>query len=337
MPSIGTAPQPMRNLAWLALPILGVAFARLAGRSDLAERHPRITALLFVWIAADTLVLSLMARTKGHTPSREAVLARLASAALIVLLSAPPAVRNGLEAMPPLFVALILTLLLHTSWSLLRAGKAWQTGIPGERWRTATAQLLPAPLLRIAAAEIMVLRMALTGWRARPDVPVGAQPFAYHRYLAPMMGVLLALQAIEIGVLDVVLRLWSPRIANVLMELGIVALLYLVGVIHSLRLRPILLTDDGLRVRSGVLAEQCVPYADIAELSPEVSATEVKSATTRNMALLAWPNVVVRLARPIGRKPLLRARPAIQAIAFRVDDPAAFIAALSTRLGSEKR
>ncbi|XJJ68010.1 hypothetical protein WBP07_03020 [Novosphingobium sp. BL-8A] len=333
----GSAPGPMRNLAWLALPVFGIALARLACHSRLAERHPRITALLFVWITADTLVLSLMARTGDHPPSREAVLARLASAALIVLLGAPPAVRDGLGAMPAIPEALAITLLLHTGWSLLRAGKAWRASVPGERWRMAAMQILPERLLRLAMAEVTVLRMALAGWGARPDVPGGALPFTYHRHLAPMMGALLALQAIEIAVLDVVLRLWSPRIANVLLELGIVALLYFVGLIRSLRLRPILLTDKGLRVRSGLLVERCVAYRDIAGLAPEISAAEVKSGATHNMALLAWPNVVVRLASPIERKPLLRARPPIRAIAFRVDDPAAFNAALTARLRSENR
>jgi hypothetical protein len=239
--------------------------------------------------------------------------------------------------MPAISAALILTLMLHTGWSLLRAAQAWRAHAPGERWHHAATQIVPEPLLRLAMAEVTVLRMALTGWRAKPDVPAGALPFAYHRHLAPMMGVLLALQAIEIGVMDVVLRLWSPRVANLLLELGIVALLYFIGLIRSLRLRPILLTAGGLLIRSGVLAQQRVAFADIAQLAPEVTAAEVNAATTRNMALLAWPNVIVRLARPIARKPLLRERPPIRALAFRVDDPAAFHAALAGRLSQETR
>ncbi|WP_142632681.1 hypothetical protein [Sphingomonas sp. IC081] len=343
MPAMRTAAahKPLQNLAqnlaWLAFPLLAIALAKLAGHSEIAWRHPRIAALLFVWIAADTLVLSLMARSTDHHPSRQAVLARLAAAALVVLLGAPPAVRMGLGAMPAIWVALILTVLLHTGWSLLRAGQAWRGGAPGERWHRAAMQIVPEPLWRLAMAEVTVLRLALTGWRAKPDVPAAALPFAYHRHLAPMMGVLLALQAIEIGVMDVVLRLWSPRVANLLLELGIVALLYFVGLIRSLRLRPILLTADGLTVRSGVLAEQRIAFAEIAQLASEVTAAEVKAATTRNMALLAWPNVIVRLARPIARKPLLRERPPIRALAFRVDDPAAFHAALAARLSQETR
>ncbi|WP_165912034.1 hypothetical protein [Novosphingobium sp. PhB165] len=316
----------MRNFAWLALPLLAIALAKLAGHSGLAQRHPRIAALLFVWIAADTLMLSLMA--KEHRPSREAVLARLATAALVVLLGAPPAVRSGLATMPSVSVALILTLLVHTGWSLLRAGKAWRVNAPGERWRKAAAVLVPEPLLRLAMAEVTVLRMALTGWRAKPHVPAGALPFAYHRHLAPMMAVLLTLQAIEIAVQDVLLRLWSPRAANLLLEVGVVLLLYSVGLIHSLRLRPILLSADGLLIRSGMIAGQMVRLEHIAEPAPEVTAEEVKAATTRNMALLAWPNVILRLSHPVERKPLLRPRPPIRALAFRVDDPAAFLAAL---------
>lgn len=347
MPAMRTAAahKPLQNLAqnlaWLAFPLLAIALAKLAGHSDLALRHPRLAALLFVWIAADTLVLSLMARSADHRPSRQAVLARLAAAALVVLLGAPPAVRMGLGAMPAITVALMLTLMLHTGWSLLRAGQAWRGSPPGERLHRAATQIAPEPLLRFAMAEMTVLRIALTGWHAKPDVPAGTLPFAYHRHLAPMMGVLLALQAIEIGVMDVVLRLWSPRIANLLLELGIVALFYFVGLIRSLRLRPILLTTDGLLIRSGVLAQQRIAFADIAELAPEVTAAEVNATTTRNMALLAWPNVIVRLARPIVRpiafSPLLRERPPIRALAFRVDDPAAFHAALAERFPQETR
>lgn len=328
MTNAGSARSPLHDLARLMLPILAIALARLAGHGALAERHPRIAALLFVWVAADALVLSLMARRTNRKPSRKAVLARLAAAALVVLLGAPPAVRDGLQAMPAVSLALVLTLMLHATWSLLRAGTAWQEAMPGARWHQAAAQIVPEPLLRLAAAEITVLRIALAGGRARPDVPPGTLPFAYHRHLAPMMAALLALQAIEIGVLDVLLRLWSPRLANMLLVVGLVLLLYSLGLIRSLRLRPILLTGDGLLIRVGILAQQPIPLAEIAGPAPEILAAEVRAATTRNMALLAWPNVIVRLKRPIDRTPCLRPRPPIRALAFRVDDPAVFLSAL---------
>ncbi len=101
-------------------------------------------------------------------------------------------------------------------------------------------------------------------------------------------------------------------------------MLWIVAILKSLRLRPVLLTDKGVRVRAGLLIDVLVPFERIAEVRGPSDAAEVKAKTTLNAALLAWPDIVfhlhepMRVSGPLGRERL------VDKVAFKLDDPAAF-------------
>ncbi|SFG26895.1 hypothetical protein SAMN05518801_11314 [Novosphingobium sp. CF614] len=322
------------KFTWLIVPAIAIGAARWAGHSSLALAYPRLAAALFLWIAADALTLTVMARSPNRRPAAHSVLACLASACIVVALSAPPSVRQGLGALPWLSAVMTLVVLAHLGWSAIRASKTWRSaqGQAADRFRAVAEVFLPGPLVRFASAEISLLHLALFKWGAEPDIPHGTRGFAYHRHLAPMVSVLLAIQVIEIAVMDLLVGLWNRYVASVLTAIGLAALVYMVGLIKSLRLRPILLTEEGLLVRAGILHERFISYQQIAGIAPSIEAVEVKDRTTLDMALLAWPNVLLRLRQPIARRPFLRTRPAITALAFKVDDPEAFLNALNWKL-----
>jgi len=48
--------------------------------------------------------------------------------------------------------------------------------------------------------------------------------------------------------------------------------------------------------------------------------------------LLAWPNIMLELDRPIAIKPLIGAPREVVRIALRIDDSAEFLAALNRRI-----
>ena len=191
------------------------------------------------------------------------------------------------------------------------------------------AQRLSRPLVALALAEARVLHLALLSWRRPTDVPEGATGFAYHRYLAPMLWVLLTLQMIELSVVHLLVMLWSPTVAWVLLALSVWGVLWIVALFKSLRLRPVLLTDKGVRGRAGLLIDVLVPFDRIAAVRGPSDAAEVKAKTTLNAALLAWPDIVfdlhepMRVSGPLGRERL------VDKVAFKLDDPAAFHEQLS--------
>lgn len=318
-----------RSDLWTRLLPLALLFlAGWAVRTSLAAAHPLAAGILFLWIASDSRLLSLMARAPGRRPAPRQVVAGLALAVFAVLVAAPPAVRGALLSLPMLAEAMGVVLAAHLVWGLYAAWNGFRRAEAG-RWIAALSELLPPALVRLAAMELHLLHLGLFRWGAAPDVPAGCQGHAYHRHLTPMAVTLLALQAIEVAIHHLLLAHWSPVAAYVLFAVSDVGLVYMIALIKSFRLRPVLLTPEGVRIRTGLLIDRFVPYDTIAGLETRFDSALVKDRATLNAGLLAWPNLVLWLHDPLpGRR-------SHRAIAFRLDDPEPFVRALRWRLGTQ--
>lgn len=162
------------------------------------------------------------------------------------------------------------------------------------------------------------------GRAARRDV---GQRFFYHRAVAPMLWVLVLLGCGELIVVHLLLALWHPRVALAISLLTLPALVWLVVGICAMSRRPVLIERDRLVMRVGTIRSVAVPLTQIAGLRTSWTGAEIKDRRVSNMALVAYPNIVVDLAAPLpGRR-------GIVAIAHRLDDPRAFAAALGQSLG----
>lgn len=318
-----------RSTLWVRLlPIPVLLLAAWAVRTPLASAHPLVAGLLFLWIASDSRLLALIARAPRRRPAPRQIVAGLALAVFAVLIAAPPAVRSALLNLPVLAGAMAIVLAVHLGWGACAAWGRLRTAAEA-RWVAALSELLPPPLVRLAAAELRLLHLGLFRWGTAPEVPAGCQGFAYHRHLTPMAVTLLALQVIEVAIHHLLLAHWSAFAAYVLFVLSDVGLIYMIALIKSFRLYPVLLTPDGVRVRAGLLIDRLVPYAAIASVETSFDSTLVKDKATLNAGLLAWPNLMLRLDSPLpGRRPRT-------AIAFRLDDPEPFVRALRWRLESK--
>ncbi len=154
-----------------------------------------------------------------------------------------------------------------------------------------------------------------------------AQEFAYHRSVAPMMWVLVAIASIELLVTHLVVALLvGGTVALILSGLTLAAVVWLVSVIASMRRRPVLLDDRTLTMRAGAIKQVAVPLANVAGLRENWSAETLKDPSVRNLALISYPNVLVDLKAPLGD------RRGTCAIAHRLDDPEGFAQALTARL-----
>lgn len=129
------------------------------------------------------------------------------------------------------------------------------------------------------------------------------------------MGVaLLCLSLVELTVVHLLVSHWSRTAALVMSLISGVALVTLVGLIKSFRLRPILLEADGLRLRGGVLFDRLIPFSALAHVETEVAPDSVRAPTTWNTAFLSWPNVMLSLRAPLPREGFKRRRPAFHVI-----------------------
>ncbi len=323
-----------RQIAATVAPFVIVALAGLAVRTPLAASYPFAALFLFLWIVADTLMLSLVARSSGKPGWRD-VLGVLAGASLTVGVASPQALRVALLDTPILAVTMAMVVLGHIAWATARASRKVVTSRTDrkERWVSAGSEFFPPALVRLAVAEIAVLHMALFRWGGPADVPPNARAFAYHKHLTPMCVTLLVLSAIEIAVYHLLVGYWSRTATAVMFVLSDVSFVYLVGLIKSFRFRPILLTPEGVRVRAGFLMDQLVPLNAIAAVESDFTGAKVRDPATLNAALLAWPNIMLRLERPLHRRSFLKKRGPYNCVAFRLDDPEQFIRVVAWRLG----
>ena len=123
-------------------------------------------------------------------------------------------------------------------------------------------------LLRDAVGFELALYRSLARWVARrPDVPSGATPIGYSRLVAPMLWLWIFGSTVEVIVVEVVLRHvdqpWAAAVRVPLLLLGIWGVVWMLGMLASLRVRPHLLTDTELLARSGARTWLAVPLAAV--------------------------------------------------------------------------
>lgn len=318
------------RFAMRAAPFVIVALATLAARTSLAAAYPRIALLLFLWIVSDTLMLAVIARAPGRNPGWHAVPAVLAAASVIVWLGAPATIRQALTAMPIVAAGMVAVLSIHIAWAAMRARREWRSAGDAvqRKWAGAASAFLPGPVVHAAVATLSIIHIALFRWGGPADIPAGSRAFAYHKHLAPMCATLLVLSLIELGVCHLLLGLWSPRAALIVSVLSAAGLVYLIALIKSFRFRPLLMTGEGVRVRTGLAVDQVIPLDAIATIETGFAGSDVNAPAALNAALFAWPNILIRLNRPMPVR-----RGPVSAVAFRLDDPEPFVRLLKWRIG----
>jgi hypothetical protein len=148
-----------------------------------------------------------------------------------------------------------------------------------------------------------------------------------------MCATLLILSSIEMAVYHLLVAHWSRSVAIVMFVVSDLGFVYLLGLIKSFRFRPVLLTQKGVIIRAGFVIDETVPLDAITHVETGFAGDAVRDPATLNAALLAWPNILLRLDRPVQRRALLRRPRSYSAVAFRLDDPEPFVRLLRWRLG----
>lgn len=148
-----------------------------------------------------------------------------------------------------------------------------------------------------------------------------SRAFSSRRSIAPMLWVLLALCAIEAAVTHFLLAHWWPRIAIALSFVTAASFVWAAWGVAGIATLPSTIDADGVTLRTGRLARVTIPHAQVAG----VRCAEIprRAPGVLNLALVAQANVILDCDPP-----LVRRRRTIHAVAHRLDDAAAFVAAL---------
>jgi hypothetical protein len=165
----------------------------------------------------------------------------------------------------------------------------------------------------------------------RPKVPRGAQAFTYHQLVLPLLSVFIVVSAIELVVVDVLVRRWEGvRIA--MLVLGIWGLVWMFGLLFGFLTRPHAVGAEGIRLRSGAELDIPLRWDQIAAVSrrkrtapdkqPQISVDE-HGDRTLHLHMQNQTNVRIALHSPATVR-LPRGPQTVSTVEVWVDQPDAF-------------
>lgn len=185
------------------------------------------------------------------------------------------------------------------------------------------------------AYEITLFYMALLSWRARPAVPADARAFSSHRrsgYAGLVFAVCVASVVEGVGVHLLAAR-WSPAAAWILTAISAYGVVWMVGDLQAVRLRPTLVSADGLHVRVGLRWEVCIAWSEIESLEPRGRAAFPRRAPGHLRATPAGePGFIVTLRHPMRVRGPYGITRTVTTLGIAADDPHAFAAAAREHL-----
>lgn len=303
--------RPLLQFSLLAAAVVAIETAVLASRVAARHRHPiafAVIADLCVGLPAAWWLLVVRAgAAKGRSVARIALLSVAACALLLA--------RDLRLLLVPLELVLVGCLVASIRRALRARGSA--DVVDGIRAGLREG-LGENPLARALAAEAAVLWYALFSWAVPP--PSGFTAYRRSGSVAIHFAIGLAVVAEAIP-FHFLLRPWGPVAAAIGLALHAYTLLWLVGDLQALRLRPIRVESGKLFLRIGLRWEAEIPLEEIAIVEGAGDGLRLGVLGTPNLILQLWREI--ELTGPFG----LRRR--ARAIALQVDDPDGLRRALS--------
>jgi hypothetical protein len=259
---------PLLSFGLLATAIYATAVTLESMRPVLRRPEAVSAGLLVDLLVTIPLAYYFLAVRRAGWPARTLIplfLFSLTGAALVL-----PDQRETLKRLSealsiPAEIGLLTWIAVRTTRSL-RSTSGPDADDMLERLRKVAWEILPARRVAEAVAfEMAVFYYSLFTWRRRPQSPSGARVFTYHRtsgYGALGFALLIATLAEAIPLHLLVVR-WSPMGAWLLTALAAYGMLWFLADYRATRLRPILLEEETLRIRTGLRWTVRIPRAHI--------------------------------------------------------------------------
>lgn len=237
---------------------------------------------------------------------------------------------RALYFLPALLELITLGLLATRATRLLRA---YRVAFVREQafWPSFRAAMHSlGPVGGFMLAEINLLRYAILGWWAAPELGGKAKAFSNYResgFTALMMVVGMAM-AVEMASLHLLAHYWSTTLAFWLLLFHAYTLLTFLAHIQAVRLLPVLLTGDVLTLRVGCMWHVAVPRASLVAIEPLRDVTAAHSDTLNTAGLLlTTPNLLLTFAEPVELVGPYGIRRTARRVAIYLDQPKQFVTA----------
>lgn len=144
--------------------------------------------------------------------------------------------------------------------------------------------IFPKPFVIPVVTEIAVFYYGFLNWKKRP---LRTNEFLYHKESGSvsLLAVLIFLIIIETIVLHILLAMWSNTVAWILSLLSAYSLFQIFGFMRSMSKRPVVIGQDKLYLRYGIMNEAVVKIEDIEAI--EISSKDIKlNSETRKFSFL---------------------------------------------------
>lgn len=197
-----------------------------------------------------------------------------------------------------------------------------------ERIHTTLTRLVSRRVADALATEAAVFYYAFASWGRGPFVPVGSTAYPGHRKSGQIsiLYTLAALAVIEILIVDLVLRAKHHVIADLLLAVSVVSVVWVIGFARSIALRPTFVDDATLALRMGVRWSIDIPRSNIAAVELSRARSSRDNTTPGSLRLVTQPTVRITLREPQIVRRGYGASLRVQHIAFAVDDVKKFTA-----------
>lgn len=332
--------RPLAGFALLALCVYATALAIVS--SPLLAKSPRVIsgAVTFDLLVTVPLLYWLMVVRRTRVPAVTLLplfLAGLAAARVVL-----PARYQGWLALATLVLAPAAEVAV-LAFAAVRARKMIRRLRAGPRdadsfdaFRDALEETTGSHIVAYAiASEVALVWYALLSWRARPRVAEGDLAFTNDRRTGAA-GLLFGLgvaSTMELMVVHVLAARESGALAWVLTAASAYTLLWIVGFARALRLRPVTLGTESMRLRVGLLWDVTIPYAAIEAVDAAPRTPIDRDAPGYlHAAFAGTPQTVLTLAAPVDAIGIYGIRrKGVRRIGVYVDDPGGFRDALRAR------
>ncbi|MFC7530678.1 hypothetical protein [Actinoplanes sp. GCM10030250] len=196
-------------------------------------------------------------------------------------------------------------------------------------------------LIRFVVVYELRLWAALFRWIARRPIPVapGTLRFEYVGAVKLILGAFIGVSAVEIPILHLMVPWEAVRLT--LLGIGVYGLIWMFGLLATMRVYPHLAGPAGLRIRNSITLDLPLDWDAIAAVDvrrrsmPPGGQTQVEDGVL-SLGMGSQTSVDVRLAAPLVVPVRKTGGEPVSVIRFHADDPEALVAAARTHLAAAR-
>jgi len=200
--------------------------------------------------------------------------------------------------------------------------------------RVAVAEILPKKVIEPFVLEIAIIYYCFFAWK---KTTLHNNAFTYHKRsdLALVFGVFIGLILVETFTFHILIERWSPIVAWIGTGLSLYSMVQIIGIIKSASRRPIIMENEKVILRFGIMSETEIAYEDIKRVELSQRTISNNPLAKKLGSELTSHNVVIYLKKENTLHGLFGIKNDFNILSLFVDDHKKFKEEIDQRISSE--